>query len=164
MPEIVLFPGALTISNAGFNLSKIVTFVAFEGPLLVTVIVNLTKSPTLALPVIFEYLITVKLTFGLTVILVMFDEFSPPSVEFTTATFPMVPFIVVFTCTQSSTDWPLVKLPIIHVTRSTLPMSDFTPLSVMLLPDFTYTSPAGRLSHTDTFVALLGPLFVTIIV
>ena len=62
----------LTNSNATSNVSVITTFVALLKPLFVTVIVKFTRSPTLALAE-FAVFTMVKLTFGVTVMLVSFD-------------------------------------------------------------------------------------------
>ena len=54
--------------NSGAKTSVMLTLVAFDGPLLVTLIVKLTKSLTQISPVIFTYLTTVKLLTGFAVI------------------------------------------------------------------------------------------------
>ena len=117
MPFIVLLPGALTISNAGFKSSYIVTSVALLGPLLVTLIVNFTKSPTFTVPVTFDDLTTVRLTFGLTVMLVVFDGTSVVfSRQFTTAKLDSVPLVRTLTVIHTVTEVPFAILSIVQIT------------------------------------------------
>ena len=78
------------------------TLVALEGPLLVTLIVKLTKSLTQISPVILAYLTTVKLLTGsavMSVPLVVPVEFS---VELTVTLFLKVPLFKTLTTTQAS--------------------------------------------------------------
>ena len=103
-------------SNAPSKTSLILTLVALEGPTLVTVIVKLTKSPTLALPVKLDTLTRVKLTTGSTVTLVLLEVPLGSSLEVTLATFTKVPLVKTFTTTQTETLEPLSNLSIFQVT------------------------------------------------
>ena len=159
------FPDAFTNSNAELSSSVIFTIVALLGPLLVTTIVKLTKSPTLAFPITSEYLTTVRLTTGSTVMFVSFDVPVLFSFEVTPATFVNVPLVVTLTTTQTRALDPLVKLPIFHSTLSMPSIFEYLPLfPVMLFPESTYTKPFGKLSVILTPVALEGPIFVISIV
>ena len=82
--------------------SLTLTLVALEGPLLVTLIVKLTKSFTYALPVILDCLIIVKLTTGQTVMLVPLAVTVEFSVELTEAKLVNVPLVKTLTTTQTS--------------------------------------------------------------
>ena len=78
-------------------MSTTVTFVAFERPLFVTIIVKLTRSPTCAVSFAIV-LMTVRLTCGLTVTFVMFEGTSVLfSLQLTEAMFLSVPFANTFT-------------------------------------------------------------------
>ena len=109
-------PFELSYSNAGSKTSLTLTSVALEGPLLVTVTVKLTKSPTLALPVKLETLTRVKLTTGSTVTLVLFDLLVVFSLQLTVATFSKVPLVKTLTTTQTEVLVPLFILSIVQVT------------------------------------------------
>ena len=149
--------------NAESNASSTTTFVAFDGPLLVTLIVNFTKSPTVTL-VALTVFVMLSFTTGLTVTLVAFVVFEPPSVELTTATLPNVPFARVLATIQNLIDVPAVRLPIVQVTTC-LPFTvDFTPIYVPFDPDETYSNAGFNASVTLTFVAFEGPRLVTVIV
>ena len=74
---------------------------ALEGPRLVTVIVKLTKSPTLALPVKLDTLTKVKLTTGSAVTLVLLEVPVLFSVELTLATLTKVPLVRNLATTQT---------------------------------------------------------------
>ena len=90
------------------------TFVALERPVLFTVIVNLTKSPTWTL-VTFTVFVMFKVTCGFTVTLVLLVEVVVFSVEFTTAALVKVPFVRSLTTTQTLTLEPLSSFGTIQV-------------------------------------------------
>ena len=96
-------------ANSGIKTSVMLTLVALEGPLLVTLIVKLTKSLTQISPVIFTYLTTVKLLTGLTVISVPLVVPEVFSVELAVATFLNVPLVFILTTTHKLTISSLSK-------------------------------------------------------
>ena len=91
---------------------------ALEGPLLVTVIVKLTKSSTPALSnkVALDVLTTINLTTGSTVTVVLLDLLVVFSLQLTVATFSKVPLVETLTTTQTEALVPLFNLSIFQVT------------------------------------------------
>ena len=149
-------PNAFSNLNALSSSSETITLVAFDGPLLITVIVKFTNSPTVAL-VKLTVLTTVRLTLGSTVTLLVFDGMSVLfSLQFTQATFENVPFVRSLTITYTLLLVPFAMCGIIQVTL--LP-------EIVLFPGaLTISNARFKLSNIVTFVALLGPLLVTLIV
>ena len=104
--------------KASCNVSVTITFVALLGPLFLTIIMNLTVSPTLTFSPsgISAYLMIVMLDLGATVTLVSLDGTSVVfSVEFTCATFVNVPFVKSLTCTHTLVLVLFSRLSIVHV-------------------------------------------------
>ena len=112
----VTLPPALTKTKPAGNISVMLILVAFEGPWLVTLIVKLTRSFTLTLPVTFAYLIKVRLFTGLTVISVPFVVSVMFSVELTLATFLNVPLVMTLTTTHLLAVVPLFNVEIFQKT------------------------------------------------
>ena len=134
------------------------TLVALEGPLLVTLIVKLTKSLTQISPVILAYLTTVKLLTGLTVISVPLVVPVMFSVELTVALFLNVPLVRTLTTTQTLSVVPLFKLAMFHDTVRVVGFQEL-PTEVTLI-----SNSGAKTSVMLIFVAFDGPLLVTLIV
>ena len=101
--------------NAGFKISVTTTFVALDKPLFVTLITNLTKSPTFTL-VALTVLAMFKTTFGSTVTLVVFEgTLVLFSVEFTVATFENVPLLMTLTTSSMTYAVPFSIFGMFHV-------------------------------------------------
>ena len=91
LPPVILIPDTIYCIPAGKK-SVIFIPVALLNPSLVTIIVKLTRSPTCA--VLFSIVFTtVRLTCGLIVMFVPLPVVVLFSVELTTATFSIVPFV-----------------------------------------------------------------------
>jgi hypothetical protein len=92
------------------------TSVAFDSPLLVTVIVKLTRSPTSTL-LISATLTMLRLTLGSAVTFVLLEVTTVAfSLQLTVATFANVPLVNNLTCTQTLALVPLAIWEIVHVT------------------------------------------------
>ena len=109
------FPEAFTNSKAEFKLSVILTPVALAEPVLFTVILNLTTSPTWtteALPILVTFKITVPaVTFSLEpLVTVSFSR------ETTLATLLKLPSLTTRTVKIIDLEPPAVKLPTFQVT------------------------------------------------
>ena len=105
----VSFPIA-SISNSEIILSSTTTSVASDGPLLVTEIVKLTKSPTSTFFGAADFSI-VKMTLGSAAMLIV-SFASSLSALLTIAVLLNVPFLFTFTLTQTLAVLPLAKLAI----------------------------------------------------
>ena len=82
LPVRVQLPVALTNMNSGTSSSVTSIHVALEGPLFVTLIVNLTRSVTFIAPVAFEYLTTTSFVTGRPVTFLELPLLSSGSVSF----------------------------------------------------------------------------------
>ena len=150
------FPDAFTNSNAELSSSVILTIVALLGPLLVTTIVKLTKSPTLAFPITSECLTTVRLTTGLTVMFVLLSNVVLFSFAVAAATLVNVPFVFTLTSTQIVTEVPLRILRLFQTTTLLT--------SALAFPEaFTNSNTGFNTSVTLTPVALAEPVLFTVI-
>ena len=114
----VTLPPALTNSKPAGNLSVMFTLVAFEGPLLVTLIVKLTKSFTWTRPLTLAVLTIVKLTTGSAVMFMaealLSSGFNSLSLLFTLTTLEIVPFNLAFTQIVKVANFRTLRSPIVH--------------------------------------------------
>ena len=138
---------ALTNVKPSGKTSVITTFVALDGPLLITVIVYVTLSPTAKLSSS-ETLTTTKLTIGVifTVLLPWTTVVFSPQVTLTVLV--QLPAVTALRIILTFTDSPEFKLEIVQV----------------LFSPSTNSNPSGTISVILIFVALDGPLLVTVIV
>ena len=151
-------PLELTYWKLECNTSLILTLVALEGPLFVTLIVKLTRLFTQISPVTLTYLITVRLVTGLTVTSVPLVVPVIFSVELTDTVFLNVPLVKTFTTTQRLLVVPLFKLGIFHDTVRVVAFHK-PPAEVELK-----ANSGIKTSLMLTLVAFDGPLLVTLIV
>ena len=109
-------------------------------------------------PVTFEVFVIVKLTYGFTV---TFDSFEGTlvvfSVEFATATFVNVPFVLARTCIQTEVEFPPASSAIVQTNLFEVTLSGLSEAA-------TNSNSVINSSVILTLVAFVGPLFVTVIV
>ena len=105
------------------NLSYATTSVALEGPRLVTLIVNITKSPTFA-AVTLTALVTFKSTTGnavmLSIVSLLFDLFVSFSLLLIVTKLEIVPFDMTRALMVSVAHSPLTRVPTFHIPVVTL--------------------------------------------
>ena len=137
-----------------------ITSKAVEGPILTTLIVHSTLSPTRTDEAL-TILLMIKSQIGLATVvllaslLVLFDSWV---VVFTTTILVLVPFVKILVTKTRETGLFGLKSPIsqILVFSSKLPSEGGLKLVI--------STPSGRKSLTLTFEAVLGPTLITVMV
>ncbi len=157
------------VTPAG-SASVTTTLLAGEGPLFVTLIVNVAGEPVGTGFVGPVFVIARSATAGLTVVMtvdVLFAAFGSEVVEAIVAELVMtVPVGVaggIDTTSEKTADWPAPNVAIVHVTV-TLDAGPHVKTGPLVCPKEMTATPAGRLSVSETLWASEGPALFAVIV